>query len=100
LRTLSILAELDRVTCETDRLSIWLPLPSRDEFLDFLRQLLTNNLDSFMAGSRVTPRVVEKFDEFLPDDLLTKACATERLALDEAVDSMKATVTGASSTPP
>ena len=95
LRTLAILAELNRVACETDRLSIWLPLPSREAFLDFLRELLANRLDSFVAGSRVTPRVVEKFDEFLSDDLLTKACATERLALQEAIDSMKARVNGA-----
>lgn len=100
LRTLSIVAELNRVTCETDRLSIWLPVPSPEEFLGFLRQVLSNNLDSYMAGSRVTPRVVEKFDEFLPDDLLTKVCATERLALREAVDSIKAAMNGAYSTPP
>lgn len=100
LRTLSILAELNRVTCETDRLSIWLPFPSREGFVGFLRQLLANNVDSLTAGARVTPRVVEKFDEFLPDDLLTKACATERLAFQEAIDSMKVTVSEALSTSP
>jgi ATP-dependent helicase Lhr and Lhr-like helicase len=85
LRTLSILAELNRVTCETDRLSIWLPLQTREHFLDFLRQVLSKNPDALAVGSRVTPRVVEKFDEYLPEDLLTKACASERLALEEAI---------------
>lgn len=89
LRTLSILAELNGVTCETDRLSLWLPLPSHVEFLNFLQPLLSANFDPQDLGSRVTPRVVEKFDEFLPDDLLTRACATERLALQEALIAIK-----------
>lgn len=100
LRTLSILAELNRVTCETDRLSIWLPLPTREQFLDFLQKVLSENVDSLTAGSRVAPRVVEKFDEFLPDDLLTKACASERLALQEAIDCAKAVANEAWSSPP
>jgi hypothetical protein len=29
-------------------------------------------------------RAVEKFDEYLPDELLTKACAAERLAIEES----------------
>jgi len=35
-------------------------------------------------GAQLTPRAVDKFDEFLPDHLLNRACATERLALNEA----------------
>ena len=97
LRTLSILAELNDVTCETDRLSIWLPLPNPDDFLDFRRRILSSNSDPTALGSRVTPRVVEKFDEFLPDDLLTKACATERLAIQEAIASVRAAANGPSS---
>ena len=32
----------------------------------------------------MTPRNSEKFDDFLPDDLLNRASAQDRLALDEA----------------
>lgn len=89
LRTLSILAELNGVTCETDRLSLWLPLPNRQNFRDFCQQLLNANFTPHDLGSKVTPRSVEKYDDFLPDDLLTKACLTERLALKEALASIK-----------
>jgi ATP-dependent Lhr-like helicase len=98
LRTLSILAELNGIICETDRLSIWLPFTGHSEFLDFLRRLQSASCDSRDLGSRVTPRTVDKFDEFLPDDLLTRACATERLALQEALHSIRATVSGTSNT--
>ena len=95
LRTISILAELNGVTCETDRISIWLPLSSRSEFLVFAERVLSARIDPRDLGSRVTPRVVEKFDEFLPDDLLTKGCASERLALQEALASFKSAKKGA-----
>lgn len=94
LRTLSILAETKGVACETDRLSIWLPLQGESEFRDFGEQLLSGGFNERDLGARVTPRLVDKFDEFLPDELLIKACSTERLALQQALATLKAACRG------
>lgn len=84
IRTIAILAELNGLACETDRLSLWLPLNSPNELREFQRRLLTTEYDPQEIGSRVTPRTSEKFDEFLPDDLLNRASVCDRLSLDEA----------------
>lgn len=84
LRTLAIMAELNDFTCETDRLSLWLPVSDQGEFRNLLKTLASKKFTPQQLGSRVTPQSVEKFDEFLPDELLTKACAAERLAVEEA----------------
>lgn len=89
LRTLSIFADLNGIACETDRLSIYLPLETRERFSDLIQQVLSSGIDVSAAGARVTPRIVEKYDEYLPDDLLIKACAIERLAIDEAIDCLR-----------
>jgi ATP-dependent helicase Lhr and Lhr-like helicase len=83
LRTLSIMAELSGTACETDRLSLWLPIQSSN-FVDFAQQLANAAYAPEQLGLRVTPRAVEKFDEFLPEQLLTRACVTERLSIDQA----------------
>lgn len=84
LRTLAIMAELNGVNCETDRLSLWLPVSGVNEFQDFAKRLTNSRITPQQLGSRVTPRAIEKFDEYLPDELLTKACTAERLAIEEA----------------
>jgi len=84
LRTLAIIAELNGVNCETDRLSLWLPVSGVNEFREFAERLTNSTITPQQLGSRVTPRAVEKFDEYLPDELLTKACAAERLAIEES----------------
>jgi ATP-dependent Lhr-like helicase len=84
LRTLSIIAEAQGLAAETDRLSLWLPLPDLSAFRDFATRAAAANYDELGLGSKVTPRAVEKFDEFLPDDLLCRACARERLNVPEA----------------
>jgi ATP-dependent helicase Lhr and Lhr-like helicase len=84
LRTLAIMAELNGVNCETDRLSLWLPVAGESEFRDFAKRLTNSSIVPQQLGARVTPRAVEKFDEYLPDELLTKACAVERLAIEES----------------
>jgi ATP-dependent Lhr-like helicase len=84
LRTLAIMAELNGVNCETDRLSLWLPVSGINEFREFAKRLTNSRITPQQLGSRVTPRAVEKFDEYLPDELLTKACAAERLAIEES----------------
>ncbi|HYG23734.1 MAG TPA: helicase-related protein [Verrucomicrobiae bacterium] len=89
LRTLAIMAELNGVNCETDRLSLWLPVPGISEFRDFVKKLANSRITAQQLGSRVTPRNFEKFDEFLPDELLTKACAVERLAIEESQLALK-----------
>jgi ATP-dependent Lhr-like helicase len=91
LRTLAIMAELVGVTCETDRLSLWVPVPGLSEFRDFLKGLASSKITPQQLGSRVTPRAVEKFDEFLPDELLNKACAADRLAVEETLTVLKKT---------
>jgi hypothetical protein len=61
-----------------------LPVNGPENFGEFLTKLATTKCSSDQLGSRVSPRQVEKFDEFLPDELLVRACATERLAVEEA----------------
>jgi hypothetical protein len=77
------MAELSGTACETDRLSLWLPIQSSN-FVDFAQQLANAAYAPEQLGLRVTPRAVEKFDEFLPEQLLTRACVTERLSIDQA----------------
>jgi ATP-dependent helicase Lhr and Lhr-like helicase len=89
LRTLAILAELNGVVCETDRLSLWLPLDGTSELRTFQMRLLATEYQPQDVGERVTPRTSEKFDEFLPVDLLNRASAHDRLALGEARDALK-----------
>jgi ATP-dependent Lhr-like helicase len=93
LRTLAILAELNGLVCETDRLSLWLPLDDTRELRTFQMRLLATNSPPQEVGARVTPRASEKFDEFLPDDLLNKACVHDRLALDEARVALESALT-------
>ncbi|MEW6306606.1 MAG: DEAD/DEAH box helicase [Verrucomicrobiota bacterium] len=92
LRTLALLTEANRVTGETDRLSLWLPLAGRSEFRDLLERCVARQYEPLELGAKVTPRAVEKFDEYLPDHLLNQACAVERLALDEARCCIEATL--------
>ncbi len=89
LRTLSIIAEAQGFAAETDRLSLRLPLPDLSAFRDFLTTSVAANYDELDLGSKVTPRAVEKFDEFMPDDLLNRACAHERLNLKQAIEVLK-----------
>jgi len=70
------MAELSGTVCETDRFSVWLPIQSQ--------QLANAASAPEQLGLRVTPRAVEKFDEFLPEQLLTRACVTDRLSIDQA----------------
>jgi ATP-dependent helicase Lhr and Lhr-like helicase len=92
LRTLAILCELNGLSCDTDRISLWLPITGPDNFGEFLTKLATARCSSDQLGSRVSPRQVEKFDEFLPEELLVRACATERLAVEEAEAAIGATL--------
>ena len=85
LRTLAIVAELNGVIGETDLLSLWLPVSGPNELRDLASKLASNQLALQQLGSRVTPRATEKIDEFLPDELLTKTCVIERLAVEEAL---------------
>jgi len=93
LRTLAILAEANGIACETDRLSLWLPFPGLSEFHQSLRRVLAAQYNPLELGAQVTPRTVDKFDEFLPDHLLNRACASERLALDEALRILQLSLT-------
>lgn len=91
LRTIAVLAQLSGVACDTDRVSIWFAVEDRQQFFEVLREL-TNHRDRQLIGNLVSPRAVEKFDEFLPEDLLTEACVHERLALSEASQVIHATL--------
>jgi ATP-dependent Lhr-like helicase len=92
LRTLAILCELNGISCDTDRISLWVPINGPDNFWEFLNKLVTGKCSLDQLGSRVSPRQVEKFDEFLPDELLVRACAAERLAIEEAEAAIGATL--------
>ena len=89
LRTLGMLAKANKVSAETDRLSLWLPVDGVGGFHDFLKLLTATKYDPIALGHQVTPRAVEKFDEFIPDELLDQAAATERLALAEALTAIE-----------
>ncbi|KAF0179600.1 MAG: ATP-dependent helicase Lhr and Lhr-like helicase [Limisphaerales bacterium] len=85
LRTLALLAKANKVNAETDRLSLWLSVEGMGGFRDFLKLLTATKYDPIALGHLVTPRAVEKFDEFIPDELLDQAAAIERLAVAEAI---------------
>ena len=90
LRTLAILAEIHGVACDTDRLSLSLALSDEDDFRSFWKQVLANPPSPSVLGEKVTPRMIEKFDEFLPEALLIRSCASDRLALPEALAALDA----------
>jgi len=94
LRTLAILTEINGLVSETDRLSIWLPVSGLSTFRDFIFSVLERRYDPQDLGARVFPRIVEKFDELVPDDLLNRACASDRLVLDEARAALQSLLDG------
>jgi hypothetical protein len=84
-RLRALLAKANKVSAETDRLSLWLPVVGVEGFRDCLKSLTVTKYDPIALGHLVTPRAVEKFDEFIPDELLDQAAATERLAVADAI---------------
>ena len=83
VRTLAIMAQSLEMACDTDRFSIWFPISTPMEFRDVLGRLKTLPITEAL-GERVTPKHVEKYDEFLPPYLLSRAAVKERLAIEEA----------------
>lgn len=89
MRTLRILAGLDGLSVQTERLSIWLKADRR-RFDDFRRRVTERPPAPAELGAQVTPAFVEKFDEHLPQDLLHQAAFHDRLDFNEALAAIRA----------
>ena len=66
------------------RLSISYQLETVNEFVLHLRNIATSSLLAADLASSLPVRMVEKFDEYLPDHALNIANGHDRLQLDEA----------------
>lgn len=84
LRTLALLAEHREVPCETDRISLWMPVENDEEFVGQWKTIGSDLPSPDAIGAMVTPLAIGKFDEFIPPDLLSRAAGVERLSLPEA----------------
>jgi hypothetical protein len=74
------------VTCEADRLSLFLAIDGRRDFDELRARIRSGRFEPLQLGAQVVPLAVEKFDEFVPEDLLQRAAFRERLALEEAIE--------------
>ncbi|MBI2927467.1 MAG: DEAD/DEAH box helicase [Verrucomicrobia bacterium] len=84
LLTLGLLAKAAKVVCEVDRLSITYQLPSAEAFHVHLRQVVSSASDALALARLMPVRAVEKFDDYVPEDLLDEANARSRLNVTEA----------------
>jgi ATP-dependent Lhr-like helicase len=84
MRTLSLFANSAKISCDTDKLSITYHLSSPEEFYAHLREITKSNTDAVALASLMPNKAVEKFDEFVPEQLLNEANAKSRLNVPEA----------------
>ena len=88
LRTLALLAEHKGIPCEMDRISLWTAAEDDDEFVEQWRMIASGMPPSEVIGALVTPQVIDKFDEFIPPQLLNRVAGVERLSLPEASEAI------------
>lgn len=81
--TLLLLAKSANIICETDRLSITYRLSS-EAFLDHLRRIASSEPDAIALARLMPVKRIEKFDGYIPEDLLDEANARNRLNICEA----------------
>ncbi|MFO1459299.1 MAG: DEAD/DEAH box helicase [Verrucomicrobiota bacterium] len=88
LRTLALLAEHQGIPCEVDRISLWMAAEDDDEFAEQWRMISSGMPPPEVIGALVTPQAIDKFDEFIPPELLNRVVGVERLSLPEASEAI------------
>jgi len=86
LRTLSLLAKSAKIDHETDQLSITYHLSSQEEFFAHLRGFTKSQSDAVALARLMPVKAVEKYDDFVPEQLLDEANARSRLDISTAVE--------------
>ena len=84
LRTLALLAQAAKIAYETDKLSITYHLATPEEFYSHVREISNSRPDSVALASLMPNKAVEKYDDFVPEQLLDEANARTRLNVLEA----------------
>jgi len=89
LLTLSLFAKSAKIAHEIDRLSITYQLSSQEEFLAHLREVATSPIDGVAIARLLPIKAVEKYDDFISEQLLDEANARNRLDILCAVEACK-----------
>lgn len=84
LRTLALLAQAAKIPFETDKLSITYHLPTPQEFYSHVREISNSQPDAVALARLMPNKAVEKYDDFVPEQLLDAANAGSRLDILEA----------------
>jgi len=95
LRTLSLMAKSSAIPHDLDRLSITFHVRSREELLNQLRQLVRFPPDAISLARLLPIKSVEKFDDFISDDLLDEENSRKRIDLAGAFRACEALATKA-----
>ena len=94
--TLSLLAESANISHELDEestpLSITYHLSSPDSFYAHLHQICTTKPDAVALARLLPIKAFEKFDDFVPEDLLDEANSQGRLDISGAVLACKTVI--------
>ncbi len=84
ITTLALLAKFCQIPCETDRLSLTYGLASLDDFSEHLRKVLDSAIEERALARLLPVRATEKYDDFVPDQLLDEGNVLSRLNITEA----------------
>jgi len=89
LKTLSLLAKSAKITSDVDQISITYHISSRDDFLAHLREVANFKPDGIALARLMPIKAIEKFDDFVPEDLLDQANAQSRLDIPGALEACR-----------
>lgn len=92
LLTLSLLAKSAKIPHETDRLSITYHLVSLEEFFAHLQNITRSKVDAIALARLIPVKATDKFDGFVPEQLLDEANARNRLEISGAVEACKTAI--------
>jgi ATP-dependent Lhr-like helicase len=84
LMTLKVYAASQGIAHEVDKLSVSYKVDSRAAFFDHLKAITQSTASASELASFAPVRAIQKFDEFLPGDLLNAAYGHDYLDLSEA----------------
>jgi ATP-dependent Lhr-like helicase len=99
MRTLSLLAEADKISHQVDHLSITYRLPSPELFVAHLQKVVAMRTDAVVLARLMPVKTTDKFDGFLPEVLLDEANARSRLNVTEAFENCEALISFIQKTP-
>jgi ATP-dependent helicase Lhr and Lhr-like helicase len=89
LRTLSLLAKSSKIATDIDQISITYHLSSPDAFIAHVRATANSQPDSIALARLMPIKMVEKFDDFVPEPLLDRANAQSRLDVAGALEACR-----------